>query len=156
MTIQKLFLTFFGTGVIPKSPQAVTTLLALTLGIVVLYTLGMESLSVLTLAASIIAIFEINEYGSDQVTINYAIGVWLALMVSHNITLSLTYPYVKWLAVFVTLVSFCLFMRWKPSTIGWIEQNIKGGLGVIGSALLAGFAGGFLTILILLGVDKLF
>jgi len=159
MTLQKLFLTFLGTGLSPKSPDIAATLLALVTGAILLDAVGMETLFMLIIAVSIIGIFEINKYDdphSSEIVIDDAAGMWLALLVPYTTALSVSYPYAQELGIFFSFASFCLFMTWKPSTIGWIRQNVKGGLGVMGSAVLAGFAGGFLTVAILLGIDKLF
>lgn len=159
MTLQKLFITFLGTGLSPKSPEIVASLTALIIGVILLHTMGMETLFMLVLAVSVIGVFEINKYDdplSSEVVIDDATGMWLALLVPYTTVLSLSYPYAQELGIFFSFASFLLFMTWKPSTIGWIKQNIKGGLGIIGSAVLAGFAAGFLTVAILLGIDKLF
>ncbi|RUM73584.1 MAG: phosphatidylglycerophosphatase A, partial [Sulfurovum sp.] len=50
---------------------------------------------------------------------------------------------------------FRLFDIWKPSTIGWIDRELKGGFGVMLDDVLAGIAGGFLSTLILMGIGKL-
>lgn len=159
MTLQKLFITFLGTGLSPKYPEIVASLTALIIGVILLHTMGMETLFMLVLAVSVIGVFEINKYDdplSSEVVIDDATGMWLALLVPYTTVLSLSYPYAQELGIFFSFASFLLFMTWKPSTIGWIKQNIKGGLGIIGSAVLAGFAAGFLTVAILLGIDKLF
>ena len=159
MTLQKLFVTFLGTGLSPKSPETVATLAALIVGVVLLYAMGIETLFMLILAVSIVATFEVNKYDkpySNEVVIDDAAGMWLALLIPYTTALSLSYPYVQELGIFFSFASFRLFMTWKPSTIGWIEKNVKGGLGIIGSAVLAGFAGGFLTVVILLGIGELF
>ena len=43
----------------------------------------------------------------------------------------------------------------KPSTIGKIDRDVNGGLGVMGDDILAGIAGGFLSALILLGIERI-
>jgi len=159
MTIHKLFLSFLGTGLSPKYPEIVATLLSSVLGFIILRTMGMETLFMLILAVGIVGIFEINKSDnphSPEIVIDDAVGVWLALLVPHMTALSLSCPYALELSLFFSFLSFRLFAIWRPSTIGWIQKNVKGGLGVIGSAALAGFAGGFLTILILLGIAELF
>jgi len=167
MTIQKLFLTFFGTGLAPKYPESTAAAVALILGLVLLYILGVETLFMITLAVALIGIFEINKYlnaqpeppkerSLDGVVIDKAAGVWLSLLISWSAAYSYTFLYAQELAIFFSLASFLLFDNWKPSTIGWITRNVKGGLGIIGSAILSGFAGGFLTIVILMGLEKIF
>lgn len=162
MTIQKLFLTFFGSGLSPKAPGTVGTLAALPFGVVILHTMGIETLFMLTLAITIIGIFEINKYekstgehDQQEIVIDEVAGIWLTLLVAYPTALSLSYPYALWIALILSFASFRLFDIWKPSTIGWIDRKVKGGLGVMGDDILAGFAGGFLTVLILLGLEKI-
>ncbi len=168
MTIQKLFLTFFGTGENPKYAEYLTLGLALPIGAILLYAIGPETLSIIILAIGIVAVFEINKYenallASDQeksqadvIVIDKVTGLWLSLLIPYTTVLSLSYPYAQELALFFGLISFYLFDTWKPSTIGWIAKNVTGGLGKVGSSALAGFAAGFLTIVILMGIGKLF
>lgn len=163
MDLQKLFLTFFGAGLSPNAPGTIGTLAALPVGVAILHYMGMETLFMVTLAVSIIGIFEINKYENitgahdqQEIVIDEAVGIWLALLVSYPTALTVSYPYAEWLAILFSFAAFRLFDIWKPSTIGWIDRNVKGGLGVMGDDILAGFAGGFLTVVILIGIDKLF
>ena len=96
MTLQKLFLTFLGTGLSPKSPDIAATLLALVTGAILLDAVGMETLFMLIIAVSIIGIFEINKYDdphSSEIVIDDAAGMWLALLVPYTTALSVSYPY---------------------------------------------------------------
>jgi len=168
MTLQKLFLSFFGAGTSPKYPYITGISAAFLLGIAMLYIMGPETLFMLILAIGIIGIFEINKALNShlsaeepeshlgyEIIIDKAAGVWLSMLIPYTTAFSLSYPYAYEAALFFSLVSFCLFDRWGPSTIGWLRRNVKGGLGMMSSTVLAGFAGGFLTIVILLGIDKL-
>jgi len=162
MTLQKLFLTFGGAGLSPKAPGTAGTLASLPVGIAVLYYLGMETLFMLTLAITIIGIFEINKYENstgthDQqhIVIDEAAGMWLSLMIAHSTALTMTYPYAQLLAIIFSFAAFRLFDIWKPSTIGWIDRELKGGMGVMLDDVLAGIAGGLLSVVILMGIGKL-
>ncbi|RUM74639.1 MAG: phosphatidylglycerophosphatase A [Sulfurovum sp.] len=162
MTLQKLFLTFFGTGLSPKAPGTVGSLAALLVGIVVLRYLGMQTLFMLTIAITIVGIFEINKYENStgihdhqQIVIDEAAGMWLSLMIAHATAQSVHYPYAETLAIILSFAAFRLFDIWKPSTIGWIDRELKGGLGVMLDDVLAGIAGGMLSALVLMGIDKL-
>ena len=162
MTLQKLFLTFFGTGLSPKAPGTVGSLAALLVGIVVLRYLGMQTLFMLTIAITIVGIFEINKYENNtgihdhqQIVIDEAAGMWLSLMIAHATAQSVHYPYAETLAIILSFAAFRLFDIWKPSTIGWIDRELKGGLGVMLDDVLAGIAGGMLSALVLMGIDKL-
>jgi len=162
MTLQKLFLTFGGAGLSPKAPGTVGTLASLPVGLAILYTFGMETLFLLTLAITVIGIFEINKYeqstglhDQQHIVIDEAAGMWLALMIAISTANTVSYPYAEILAILFSFASFRLFDIWKPSTIGWIDRELKGGLGVMMDDVLAGIAGGFLTVLILMGIEKL-
>jgi phosphatidylglycerophosphatase A len=42
----------------------------------------------------------------------------------------------------LSFIFFRLFDIWKPSIIGKIDRDVKGGLGVMGDDVVAGFAAG--------------
>jgi phosphatidylglycerophosphatase A len=162
MSLQQLFLTFGGAGLSPKAPGTVGTLAALPVGVAIIYTLGVESLFLITLAVTIIGVFEVNKYekatgihDASQIVIDEAIGIWTALMIVYPTSLTMHYP-AEILAIVVSFGAFRLFDIWKPSTIGWIDRELKGGMGVMFDDLLAGVAGGLLSALILMGLDKLY
>jgi len=162
MTLQKLFLTFGAAGLSPKYPAAAGTLAALAVGLLIMYTLGMETLFMLTLAVSIIAIFEINKYEKiteeeekHAIVIDKAVGIWLTVMIAISTAVTMPYPYAVALSILFSLVSFGLFVIWKPSTIGWIHREIKGGLGMVMDDVLSGIAAGLLVTVILMGIEKI-
>lgn len=162
MSLQKLFLTFFGSGLSPKAPGTVGSLAALPIGIAILYYLGMETLFTLTVAITIIGIFEVNKYekitgehDQSHIVIDEAVGMWLALMITHSAALTLHYPYTDILTILLSFAAFRLFDIWKPSTIGWIDKEWKSGYGVMLDDVLAGIAGGLLSGLILLGIGEI-
>jgi len=161
-TTQRLFLGFFGTGNLPK-PGISASLLAIIIGIPILRMLGMETLFMLTLVVTVISIFEVNKYVAqvpesdyEEVTIDDASGMWLSLMIALSTAVTLNLPYVEWLAIILAFASFTLFQSWKPSTIGWMHRTLKGGLGIVLSSVLSGIAGGLLSVVVLMGIGKLF
>lgn len=163
MTFQKLFLTFGGAGLSPKAPGTVGTLVSLPVGLAILHYFGMETLFTLTLAITLIGIFEINKYEKatgihdhQQIVIDETVGVWIAFMIAHSTAMALSYPYIELLAIILSFATFRLFDIWKPSTIGWIDRELKGGMGVMLDDVLAGIAGGILSAMILMGIGKLF
>ncbi len=162
MNLQKLFLTFGGTGLSPQAPSTVGALAALPVGLFILYTLGMETLFMLTLAVTVMGIFEINKYEKEtgehdqkHIVIDEAVGMWLALMIAVSTANTMHYPYAEILAILFAFAAFRLFDIWKPSTIGWINREIKGGLGVMMDDVVAGIAGGLLSVVILMGIEKI-
>lgn len=161
MNIQKLFLTFFGAGLSPVAPGTVGTLAALPVGLILLYYFGMETLFLVIVAVSIIAIFEINKYEKNsgihdhqQIVIDEAVGIWLSLLIAISASSQVTYPYAELSAIVLSFLTFRLFDIWKPSTIGTIDKKVSGGLGVMGDDILAGVAGGFLSAVIMLGSER--
>jgi len=148
--MQKLFLTFFGAGLSPVAPGTVGSLAALPFGLLVLFYLGANSLVSLVFVLSIIAIFEINRYEKNggphddkSIVIDEVVGVWLSLAITFaGVITMFSNDYALYSAITLSFLSFRLFDIWKPSTIGYIDRKIPGGLGVVGDDLLAGFAAG--------------
>jgi phosphatidylglycerophosphatase A len=162
MNLNRLFITFFGTGLSPKAPGTVGSFAALIVGLIVLEFFPMETLFMLTLAITIIGIFEINKYekatGSHDdksIVIDEVSGMWIALMLALSTAQTMTYLYAHEMAIVGSFLAFRLFDIWKPSTIGLIDRKVKGGLGVMGDDVLAGIAGGLLTIVVLMGLGKI-
>lgn len=162
MTLQKLFLTFLGSGLSPKAPGTIGTLAALPVGLIILYYLGMQTLFLVTLVVSIVGIFEINKYEKhtgihdhQQIVIDEAVGIWLSLMIALSSASQMHYPYAELSAILLSFLTFRLFDIWKPSTIGKIDREVPGGLGVMGDDILAGIAGGLLSAILMLSVQKL-
>lgn len=161
MTLQKIFLTFGGAGLSAKAPATMGALASLPVGIAVLHYFGMETLFMLTLAISVIGVLEINKdekatgiHDPDYIVIDEAAGMWLSLMIAVSTANTMSYPYAVTLAIIISFAAYLLFDTWKPSTIGWIDRELKGGLGVMLDDVLAGIAGGFLTVVILMGLEK--
>lgn len=162
MNLQKLFLTFLGAGLSPKAPGTAGSLASLPVGIGIVYYLGIETLFMLTLAITVIGIVEINKYEKQtglhdqkEIVIDEAAGMWLSLMIAYSTAAALHFAYADILAIALSFGAFRLFDIWKPSTIGWIDRELKGGLGVMGDDVLAGIAGGLLSAVILIGIDKI-
>ena len=161
MDLNRLFITFGGAGLSPKAPGTVGSLAALIVGLLILQVFPMETLFILTLAITVIGIFEINKYelktGSHDdksIVIDEVSGMWITLMIALSTAQTLSYPYAYEIAVVSSFATFRLFDIWKPSTIGKIDRDVKGGLGVMGDDILAGVAAGLLTVLLLLGLAK--
>ena len=163
MTLNRLFITFGGSGLAPKAPGTFGSLAALIVGVLILKVAPMQTLFMLTFAITLIGIFEINKYekltgthDDKSIVIDEVSGMWIALMMAVATAEPMTFPYAYELAVVASFGAFRLFDIWKPSFIGTIDQKVKGGLGVMGDDVIAGIAGGMLTTLVLMGIDKLF
>ena len=162
MDLNRLFITFGGSGLAPKAPGTAGSLAALIVGVALLQVLPMQTLFMLTLAVTIIGVFEINKYekatnshDDKSIVIDEVAGMWIALMFAIATAEKMSYDYAYEIAIVGSFAAFRLFDIWKPSTIGVIDRKVKGGLGVMGDDILAGIAGGLLTVVLLLGLDKI-
>ena len=159
------FITLGYSGLAPKAPGTVGTLVSLPLGMLILMYFGSQTLFLATALISIIAIKSINKYEAKtgihddkKIVIDELAGMWFALSIAPAITLS-TNDILVWDNGFLiqSLLSFALFRYFdiaKPSIIGRIDREVKGGLGVMGDDIIAGFAAGISSALIWQGITK--
>ena len=137
--MRKLFLTFFYSGLAPFAPGTFGTVAGAILGIGLLKVAPVMTLVLLSVLLTIIAIKEIDleekESGihdSSSIVIDEVVGVWIALIISGT----------TWTQIILSVILFRFFDIVKPSIIGRIDKNVKGGLGVMGDDIIAGiFAG---------------
>lgn len=143
MNARKLFLTVGFSGLSPKAPGTVGSFVSLLIGLFLLEFLHVSTLFLLALLITVIAIKQIDIYEKDvgmhdgkEIVIDELAGMWIALSIcginSEN-TLILA-P--------LAFIFFRLFDIWKPSIIGKIDRDVKGGLGVMGDDIVAGIAAG--------------
>jgi len=137
--LQKLFLTFFYSGLSPYAPGTAGSILAGIVGFIILQYFHTDTLFLLTILITLIAIKEINKYEAKthshddkSIVIDEVVGLWLAFILSSN---TLT-------QMLLSFIYFRIFDIWKPSLIGKIDKDIKGGLGVMGDDILAGILAG--------------
>ncbi len=161
MSLNRVFITFFGSGLSPVAPGTAGSLLALIVGLGLLQIVPMQTFFMLTLLITVVGVFEINRYekatnshDDKSIVIDEVSGMWIAMMFAISTSKSMSFQYAYETAVILSFISFRLFDIWKPSTIGVIDRRVKGGLGVMGDDILAGVAGGLLTDIILIGLDR--
>ncbi|HIP51326.1 MAG TPA: phosphatidylglycerophosphatase A [Campylobacterales bacterium] len=162
MNLNRFFITFGGSGLAPKAPGTAGSLAALLVGVVLLELIPMQTLFMLTLAITIMGIFEINKYekatgthDDKSIVIDEVAGMWIALMFAIASARTMSYDYAYEIAIIASFAAFRLFDIWKPSIIGTIDRKVKGGLGVMGDDIIAGIAAGMLTVVLLIGLDKI-
>ena len=137
--MRRIFLTFFYTGLLPKAPGTWGTIAGALLGLVILQYLGHETLFLAMVLITIIAIKEIDKeekesgiHDASEIVIDEVAGIWLAMAMSGATMIQIIF----------SVLFFRLFDIWKPSVIGRIDREVKGGLGVMGDDIIAGiFAG---------------
>ncbi|MFV0482182.1 MAG: phosphatidylglycerophosphatase A [Campylobacteraceae bacterium] len=141
--MQRLFLTFFYTGLCPKAPGTAGTIAGAVLAFFILKYFPVETLFLLTVLISIVGIGSINKYEEttgihdhQQIVIDEVAGVWLAICLSLSTGL---------IQILLCVIFFRIFDITKPSIIGRIDREAKGGLGVMGDDLVAGVLAGILS-----------
>ena len=147
------FITLGYSGLAPKAPGTVGTLVSLPLGMLILIYLGGQTLFLATALISIIAIKSINKYEKEsgihddkRIVIDELAGMWFALSIAPSISVSsdalLVLSNGFLIQAIFSLMFFVFFSLTKFSIIGRIEREAKGGLSVIGGDIIAGFAAG--------------
>jgi phosphatidylglycerophosphatase A len=145
MDLQKAFLTVGFSGLSPKAPGTVGSFVALILGLAILEVLPTDTLFLMSVLITIIAVKQIDLYHAKhdihdpkEIVIDELVGMWLALVIS-GATMT---------QAILSFVFFRLFDIYKPSVIGRIDRNYNNGLAVMGDDILAGFFGGLCSILV--------
>ena len=153
------FITVAYSGLAPKAPGTAGSLLSLIFGVLILIFLGEETLFYATLLAIVAGIKMIDSYEAKsnshddkRIVIDELVGMWLALAIAPGIKIDPdTLLHVSNGVLIQIILSFVLFRIYdikKPSYIGRIDRDVKGGLGVMGDDILAGIAAGISTAII--------
>jgi len=153
MKFQWFFLTVGYSGLSPKAPGTVGTIASLPLGVAILLYFGPQTLFLAALLITLIAIKSINTYEAasnnhddQRIVIDELVGLWFALSIAPGVGFDMA-TLMQWnngIAVQIAL-SFLFFRIYdikKPSIIGRIDREAKGGIGVMGDDIIAGFAAG--------------
>jgi len=164
--MNKFFLTLGYSGLAPFAPGTVGTLVSLPLGMLILIYFDAYTLFLASTLISIVAIKQINKYEAitkshddKSIVIDELAGMWFALSVAPAISINISDITVFENGFLIqSILSFALFRYFdikKPSIIGKIDREAKGGIGVIGDDIIAGFAAGILSSVIWQAVLKL-
>ncbi|GAA7644379.1 phosphatidylglycerophosphatase A [Helicobacter pylori] len=142
-SLRACFLTLFFSGYSKKAPGTIGSLVALLLGLPIL----IFSANTLFLAAVLIGLIAITQidkeeeeskiHDSSYIVIDELVGMWLAMAISG---LSLA-------GVILSFIFFRIYDITKPSLIGKIDKEVKGGLGVVADDALAGVLSGLSALL---------
>lgn len=147
------FLTVGYSGLFPKAPGTMGTLASLPLGLAILLYFGPQTLFLAALLITLMAIKSINRYETtshnhddSRIVIDELVGMWFALSIAPGIEFDMA-GLMEWEngIAFQIILSFLFFRFYdikKPSIIGRIDREAKGGLGVMGDDIVAGFAAG--------------
>jgi len=159
LNLNWFFLTVGYSGLSPKAPGTAGTLVSLPLGMAILLFLGPQTLFLATVLVTLIAVKVIDEHervgnphDDQRIVIDELAGIWLALAIAPG-TMIAPEALMEWQNGFViqSLLAFGFFRLYdikKPSFIGRIDREAKGGIGVMGDDLLAGVLAGISTALV--------
>ncbi|GAA6954963.1 phosphatidylglycerophosphatase A [Helicobacter pylori] len=144
-SLRACFLTLFFSGYSKKAPGTIGSLVALLLGLPVLI-FSANTLFLAAILIGLIAIAQIDKeeeeskiHDSSYIVIDELVGMWLAMAISG---LSLA-------GVVLSFIFFRIYDITKPSLIGKIDKEVKGGLGVVADDALAGVLAGLSVLLII-------
>ena len=146
MNLRKFFLTVGFSGLSPKAPGTAGSFVSLIIGLFLLEFLHVSTLFLLSLLITVIAIKQIDIYEKEvgmhdgkEIVIDELAGMWITLSICGINSSNILYM------APIAFIFFRLFDIWKPSFIGKIDRDVKGGLGVMGDDVLAGIAAGIAT-----------
>ncbi|UOR84153.1 phosphatidylglycerophosphatase A [Helicobacter pylori] len=144
-SLRACFLTLFFSGYSKKAPGTIGSLVALLLGLPVLI-FSANTLFLGAIFIGLIAIAQIDKeeeeskiHDSSYIVIDELVGMWLAMAISG---LSLA-------GVILSFIFFRIYDITKPSFIGKIDKEVKGGLGVVADDALAGVLAGLSVLLVI-------
>ncbi|GHR71540.1 phosphatidylglycerophosphatase A [Helicobacter pylori] len=144
-SLRTCFLTLFFSGYSKKAPGTIGSLVALLLGLPILI-FSANTLFLAAVLIGLIAIAQIDKeeeeskiHDSSYIVIDELVGMWLAMAISG---LSLA-------GVVLSFIFFRIYDITKPSLIGKIDKEVKGGLGVVADDALAGVLAGLSVLLVI-------
>ncbi|MGL2911555.1 phosphatidylglycerophosphatase A family protein [Helicobacter pylori] len=144
-SLRACFLTLFFSGYSRKAPGTIGSLVALLLGLPILI-FSANTLFLGAIFVGLIAIAQIDKeeeetkrHDSSYIVIDELVGMWLAMAISE---LSLA-------GVVLSFIFFRIYDITKPSLIGKIDKEVKGGLGVVADDALAGVLAGLSVLLVI-------
>ncbi|GAA7504762.1 phosphatidylglycerophosphatase A [Helicobacter pylori] len=144
-SLRACFLTLFFSGYSKKAPGTIGSLVALLLGLPILI-FSANTLFLGAIFVGLIAITQIDKeeeeskvHDSSYIVIDELVGMWIAMAISG---LSLA-------GVILSFIFFRIYDITKPSLIGTIDKEVKGGLGVVADDALAGVLAGLSVLLVI-------
>lgn len=147
----KFFVTFFYVGLLKPAPGTWGSVAGAICGYFIYELLSRETLFLASILLFLVSIKIIDEYerqtqihDASHIVIDEVAGVWLAISLGAG----------GILACILALIFFRIFDITKPSLIGKIDKNVKGGLGVMGDDMLAGLVAGLVAGVLWVLLDK--
>ncbi len=110
--------------------------------------ISVATLFLISILISVIAVKQIDIYEKEvgihdgkEIVIDELAGMWITLSVAGI-------AFDNWIMGIVAFAFFRLFDIWKPSIIGKIDRDVKGGWGVMGDDMVAGIFAGLCSSLV--------
>lgn len=156
--MNKLFITVFGIGLIPKIGNSLAILFALIIGVTIIKVYDNATLLFILTFFWLLGIYGTekyikitNEHDPDLIVIDEVVGVWFTLYVAHVIMPVLDTPLTS--ANFSETTAFIIFVflgffslnLYKPGLIGMVTREGDAGLSVMGDDLITGFFAGLMA-----------
>jgi phosphatidylglycerophosphatase A len=145
-----MFLTVGYSGLSPFAPGTVGSFVSLLLGMWLLTFIDISNLFALSILIFVISIKQIDLYeaevgihDSKHIVIDELAGMWLAMSIAGINDQNFIG------ASILAFLFFRFFDIYKPSIIGKIDRDTKGGMGVMGDDMVAGLFAGICTGLVL-------
>ncbi len=146
MNARKAFLTVAYSGLFPKAPGTFGTFISLLLAILLLQYIPDSTLFLLSILITLIAVKqidiyekEVKQHDSKEIVVDELVGIWITLSICRINEENML------IMSILAFIFFRLFDIWKPSLIGKIDRDVKGGWGVMGDDILAGVFAGICT-----------
>ena len=146
MNLRKFFLTVGFSGLSPKAPGTVGSFVSLLLILPFIPYLHVSTIFLIALLITVLAVKQIDIYEKEvgvhdgkEIVIDELAGMWIAISIC-----GITEANMLIMAP-IAFIYFRIFDIWKPSVIGRIDREVKGGWGVMGDDIVAGIAAGVAT-----------
>lgn len=165
--MKKFFVTFGYVGLIPWAPGTFGSIAGAIIAYFILLFFPQSTLLLLGIFIFLISIkiidqyeAEVGQHDSSSIVIDEVVGVFVAISLgglglgvidSGKNLGEIANGGISVLCVLLSLAFFRLYDIWKPSIIGRIDRNVKGGLGVMLDDLIAGAIAG-ISVLIVVGL----
>ncbi|WP_297959676.1 phosphatidylglycerophosphatase A [uncultured Campylobacter sp.] len=169
--MDKIFVTFFGAGLLKPAPGTWGSIAGWIVGLAILMLAGEVTLFLCAALVFFVSLKIVDDYekrtcshDNSEIVIDEVVGVWIAMCVAAPVGEIFSLPLreliagfessrISILSMILALLFFRAFDIRKPSIIGRVDRDVPGGLGVMLDDVLAGFFAGLgVLIVISLGV----
>ena len=165
--MDKIFVTFFGAGLLKPAPGTWGSIAGWIVGLAILMLAGEVTLFLCAGLVFFVSLKTVGDYerrvgahDNSEIVIDEVVGVWIAICVAAPVGEIFSLPLRELIAGFessrisvVAMILALLFFRAfdirKPSIIGRVDRDVKGALGVMLDDVLAGFFAGLGVLIII-------